>query len=63
MTAHTPRHSPCVEVPNPEAAACLGKEAFDSPKLAYDVLAKRRTRETRVVYRCSFCRKYHLGRP
>lgn len=63
MTAHTPRHSPCVEVPNPEAAACLGKEAFDSPKLAYDVLAKRRTREARVVYRCSWCHQYHLGRP
>lgn len=62
MTAQ-PRHSPCVEVPNPEAAACLGKEAFDSPQRAHEVLSKRRTREPREKYRCCYCGKFHVGRP
>ncbi|QXI63383.1 hypothetical protein CP157_01101 [Paracoccus marcusii] len=65
MTAHTPRHSPCVEFPNPEAAACLGLQGFSSRMQAHEARVKipRRRGKVLVVYFCETCRKYHLGRP
>lgn len=48
---------------------CAGKVAFDSAALAHEIAKKRssrrrgkdRKREPRVVYRCRWCGKWHLG--
>ena len=63
MTAHTPRHSPCVEVPKP--ATCHGLVAFDSRKLAHEARLSipRRRGKVMVVYFCEGCGLYHIGRP
>lgn len=63
MTAHTPRHSPCVEVPKP--ATCHGLAAFDSRKLAHEARLSipRRRGKVMVVYFCEACGLYHIGRP
>lgn len=37
---------------------CLGKKAFDSWKQAEEACKRRPGRE---VYRCQFCRSYHVG--
>lgn len=59
-----PRPSRHVEDPAPIAAACVGKEAFDSPKLAHEVSKRRRRlKGPQDVYRCPYCRAYHIGRP
>lgn len=46
------------------AAACTGKERFDSFELAHHVLS-RNTRKTtrRQAYRCQHCGGFHLGTP
>lgn len=41
------------------AAACTGKEAFDTPQLAAKVAAKRKRNGDH--YRCRICGKYHIG--
>lgn len=51
-----------------EAATCTGKGTFETYGAAEKALkrSKRsddRERRRREVYRCPFCRKYHLGRP
>lgn len=40
------------------AAACMGKQAFDSAQLAHHVAAKRRVPSGH--YRCRVCGKYHV---
>lgn len=47
----------------PPAVGCLGKVAFDSFRLAADVL-KRQTNKApagRSAYRCGHCSLWHLG--
>lgn len=63
MTAWTPRHSPCVEVP--KFATCHGLAAFDSRKLAHEARLSipRRRGKVMVVYFCEGCGLYHIGRP
>jgi hypothetical protein len=42
---------------------CEGKEAYDSRAFAEKVAKRRNQRDRRLsVYRCKFCRKYHMGR-
>jgi hypothetical protein len=44
-------------------ASCQGKETFSSSKLAKDVAARRRKiGKTGHAYRCSNCKKWHIGR-
>lgn len=41
---------------------CEGKEAYDSRAFAEKVAKRRNQRDRRLsVYRCKFCRKYHMG--
>lgn len=55
MTQLRPPHDP--------AASCDGKVAFDSHRLANDVIKRRaRTKRTRQPYHCGNCGKWHLGR-
>ena len=50
------------EAPNPPQAACHGKEAFSTPQMAYFVMTQRKkARGEREVYRCEYCRRFHLG--
>ena len=46
------------------SGACVGKQAFASPKLAHEV-AKRRNGRNRpsAVYRCGCCAAWHIGTP
>lgn len=49
-------------------AQCFGKVGFESAALARQV-AQRRNRRTKthrkqsLVYRCSYCGRWHIGRP
>lgn len=43
-------------------SSCAGKEAFDTPALAWKIHLRRKMQNTKV-YRCNFCGKWHLGRP
>ena len=63
MTAQIPDRSQFVELPNPRAAACIGKQAFATPQLAHEIVARRRSRKAREVYRCPYCGRFHVGRP
>lgn len=40
------------------ASSCSGKKSFDSWKLAAEACGRRPRRE---VYRCRFCRMFHVG--
>lgn len=45
-------------------AQCAGKEAFQTPQLAWRVLLRRPDRrEGREAYRCRFCGRFHIGNP
>lgn len=56
-----------------QAAACLGKEAFDSPQRASRAIRSMRNRKPRKngrevqdrgklgAYRCKFCGHWHVG--
>lgn len=50
-----------VEEPAPAIACCFGKERFDTPQRAYDMLRSRKATGPEV-YRCPHCRFWHLGR-
>jgi hypothetical protein len=45
-----------------ELASCMGKEAYSSPTVAKKVAKRRRRKHRRLsVYRCDYCRKFHMG--
>lgn len=47
---------------NKVAAMCAGKEAFDTPQIAHEVVKKRLRRGIKVeAYRCHVCARWHLG--
>lgn len=51
-----------VAVLNPAEAQCSGKRTFTSPQQAWGIMEKRsRSRGKRAVYRCEFCRRWHIG--
>lgn len=43
-----------------QIAGCEGKEAFDSWSIAKAII-RRRKRSNRLVYKCKFCRKFHIA--
>ena len=45
------------------AAACKGKEGFANGARAHRVARERRKRRgvVRIVYRCPFCRQFHIA--
>ena len=42
-------------------SSCEGKVAFDTRNYADDVLKRDHNNKARMVYRCSFCNKWHVG--
>jgi len=46
-----------------EQASCIGKQRFQSAKLAHAVVKRGDKRgKRRQAYRCEYCGFYHLGR-
>lgn len=43
------------------AAGCNGKEKFDTFSQAREVVNRRNSKKKREVYKCPFCRKFHVG--
>jgi LEA14-like dessication related protein len=51
---------------NSIAAACTGKVAFASFKLAQEVTSRpnsRKTKKVREPYHCTNCQQWHVGHP
>jgi hypothetical protein len=42
-------------------ATCADKRQFSSPEQARKILSKKRHHARLVVYRCTNCRKWHIG--
>jgi hypothetical protein len=57
-----PPHEPDFDTPDRRSAGCDGKVAYPNGAVAHRVFRRNRVRKFQdVVYRCRFCRGFHIG--